>query len=319
MNIIGLNTYPTGLNIQTLKLLNVFDTLNIDYKQSDFKHLEHNTNIISMNPYHISRFENYITGMNNIGLWTWETCNFPEKYAKVAKHFRQIWVLSRWNKDIIEEGIERCNIQCDVNVIKLPFICEDTTNKNYMDDILKMLFIYDKRSGKRKNISLLIDAVNNVNNPYAICNLTLKAINETRYINTDTIKLINSIYTEKQIEDLYNSCNLYTSLHSSEGFGFTIIDAMRLGISTICTGFSGNMEYCSYENSFLVDYDMFYSNETYFEGDMAKPNISHFKQIVNNIHNNKDTAIEKAKVAFNDIKRGYNIDSCSSVLERYLP
>lgn len=317
MNIIGLNNYPSGIYKQTDKLIQILSHLNLNYCKCEFKNMSYNTNIISMNPFHLSFFENYITGMNNIGLWTWETCNFPDRYVKYAKHFRQIWCLSKWNKEILEEKISS-QYDTEINVIKLPFECEKTINQYNYDklDETKMLFIYDKNSGNRKNVFTLINTINELK---FNCSLTLKSLNENRIINTNKINMINKIYTEDEMKDLYMKHTLYTSLHSSEGFGFTIIDAMRFNIPVVCTGFSGNMDYCNNDNSFLINYDMFHSNETYFEGEMAKPNVKHFIQTLNFINQNKNTAIEKSNLAFNEIKNNYNIDICSKLLEKYIP
>jgi glycosyltransferase involved in cell wall biosynthesis len=44
----------------------------------------------------------------------------------------------------------------------------------------------------------------------------------------------------------------YVSLHRSEGFGYTIAEAMFYGIPVIASGYSGNLEYMTPENSLLV-------------------------------------------------------------------
>jgi glycosyltransferase involved in cell wall biosynthesis len=43
----------------------------------------------------------------------------------------------------------------------------------------------------------------------------------------------------------------YVSLHRSEGFGLTIAEAMALGKPAIATGYSGNLEFMTSENSYL--------------------------------------------------------------------
>lgn len=53
---------------------------------------------------------------------------------------------------------------------------------------------------------------------------------------------------------LKKGCDAYVSLHRSEGWGFGMIEAMALGVPVVATGYSGNMEFCSEETAFLVDY-----------------------------------------------------------------
>ena len=48
------------------------------------------------------------------------------------------------------------------------------------------------------------------------------------------------------------SSDCYVSLHRAEGFGYTIAEAMFYGVPVIASGYSGNLEYMTPENSFLV-------------------------------------------------------------------
>jgi glycosyltransferase involved in cell wall biosynthesis len=44
----------------------------------------------------------------------------------------------------------------------------------------------------------------------------------------------------------------YVSLHRSEGFGYTMAEAMYYGVPVIASGYSGNLEYMTAANSLLV-------------------------------------------------------------------
>ena len=55
---------------------------------------------------------------------------------------------------------------------------------------------------------------------------------------------------------LLASCDAYVSLHRAEGFGMGLAEAMALGKPVIATGYSGNMDFMTVNNSYPVRYDL---------------------------------------------------------------
>ena len=53
---------------------------------------------------------------------------------------------------------------------------------------------------------------------------------------------------------MYASCDTYVSMHRSEGLGLGPMEAMSLGLPVVATGWSGNMDFMTPENSFPVPY-----------------------------------------------------------------
>jgi glycosyltransferase involved in cell wall biosynthesis len=51
---------------------------------------------------------------------------------------------------------------------------------------------------------------------------------------------------------LIASADCFVSLHRAEGFGYTMAEAMYYGVPVIASGYSGNLEYMTHENSLLV-------------------------------------------------------------------
>jgi len=51
---------------------------------------------------------------------------------------------------------------------------------------------------------------------------------------------------------LIAEADCYVSLHHAEGFGYTLAEAMSYGVPVIASGYSGNLEYMTAENSYLV-------------------------------------------------------------------
>lgn len=51
---------------------------------------------------------------------------------------------------------------------------------------------------------------------------------------------------------LVASADCFVSLHRSEGFGYTMAEAMYYGVPVIASGYSGNLQYMDRHNSFLV-------------------------------------------------------------------
>ena len=67
--------------------------------------------------------------------------------------------------------------------------------------------------------------------------------------------MIEEYLTPGEKDALTAACDCYVSLHRAEGFGFTMAEAMYLGKPVIATGYSGNLDFMTAENSYLVDYE----------------------------------------------------------------
>ena len=55
---------------------------------------------------------------------------------------------------------------------------------------------------------------------------------------------------------LYASFDVYLSLHRAEGLGLGMMESMTLGVPVIATGWSGNMDFTTSDNSLLVDFEL---------------------------------------------------------------
>lgn len=78
------------------------------------------------------------------------------------------------------------------------------------------------------------------------------------------IHLIEECLPYEELLSLYASCDVFISLHRSEGFGLIPLEAMRLGKPVIATAWSGNMSYMNYLNSCLVDFKFVDTEDSYF-------------------------------------------------------
>jgi glycosyltransferase involved in cell wall biosynthesis len=78
--------------------------------------------------------------------------------------------------------------------------------------------------------------------------------------NDKRIIVINETLKYEELLTLKSGCDCYVSLHRSEGWGFGVIEAMGLGVAVITTNYSGNLEFCNADNSWLVDYQLKYVN-----------------------------------------------------------
>ena len=70
------------------------------------------------------------------------------------------------------------------------------------------------------------------------------------------IRIIDEVLSYAEVLCLYASCDVFVSLHRSEGYGFGLLEAMALGKPVIATAWSGNMAFMSHANSCLVRYKL---------------------------------------------------------------
>src|SRR5207253_11003241 len=68
------------------------------------------------------------------------------------------------------------------------------------------------------------------------------------------VRMIEHTVTPAEKDAMIGACDCFVSLHRSEGFGFTLAEAMWMGRPVIATGYSGNLDYMTAENSYLVNF-----------------------------------------------------------------
>ncbi len=70
------------------------------------------------------------------------------------------------------------------------------------------------------------------------------------------ILVIDEVLPRGEVNALYSIADAYVSVHRSEGFGLTLLEAMSAGLPVIATGYGGNTDFMNATNSLLVDYEL---------------------------------------------------------------
>jgi glycosyltransferase involved in cell wall biosynthesis len=83
----------------------------------------------------------------------------------------------------------------------------------------------------------------------------LKQLLEMTEEDPDII-IINKQMTYSETLSLMNCCDCYVSLHRSEGFGYTLAEAMLLGKPVIATDYSGTKDFVNKATAFPVKYKL---------------------------------------------------------------
>jgi glycosyltransferase involved in cell wall biosynthesis len=114
----------------------------------------------------------------------------------------------------------------------------------------------------------------------------------------------------------------YVSLHRSEGFGLTLAEAMALGKPTIATGYSGNLEFMTASNSWLIPFRMApvpSGCEPYAAGSgWAEPDIMAAARAMRQVFENREEAGKRADQAKRDVLLLHSLESRSRLLREFM-
>lgn len=83
------------------------------------------------------------------------------------------------------------------------------------------------------------------------------------------IQIIEAEFSDAEMEAFQRMADVYLSLHRTEGYGLNIHQMLELGIPTVATGWSGNMDFMpQYRHAFAVPYQLIpYQDPTlYYRG-----------------------------------------------------
>ena len=201
----------------------------------------------------------------------WELAQYPAEWAKQLERFHEVWAPSKFIQHSLKNAVS-------VPVLHMPLGCEvqlsSFRGRRYFgipETAYTFLFFFDFRSYVfRKNPQAVVDCFRKIlaQRPYAPICLIMKfhgaeqAPEEAKrfFDSLSDIRhrmiLLDSIMDDNDIKNLIRCSDCFLSLHRSEGFGRGLSEAMYLGKPVIATGYSGNLDFMTKENSFLVDYQL---------------------------------------------------------------
>ena len=117
-------------------------------------------------------------------------------------------------------------------------------------------------------------------------------------------------------------CDCYVSLHRAEAFGIAMADAMWLGKPVIATGYSGNLDYMTAKNSYLVDHRLVEvgpGHDPYPpEAVWAEPDIDHAAALMRRVFDDQDAARRLGAAAAQDIRRTHSPEVVGEIIGRRL-
>jgi glycosyltransferase involved in cell wall biosynthesis len=226
-------------------------------------------NIVCINPDQIGVFAEQVgpdfwNGRYTIGVWFWEAEDFPLAFHHAFNHVDEIWVASEFMRETFLKVSPKPVFKYRLPVLTPSVDRSISRAQLNLPDGFIFLFSFDFLSVlERKNPLGLIDAFCRAFPLNSGPRLVIKTINgDKRILEMEKLKYAirkrpDIILMDGYLPAIDNAtftalADCYVSLHRSEGFGLTIAEAMALGKPVIATGYSGNLEFMTAENSYVV-------------------------------------------------------------------
>lgn len=204
-----------------------------------------------------------------IGQWFWELEEAPSWYQPAWPIVNELWAPTRFIETMLRNSApSHVHVQHVPLPIVAPRIDESITRPRWnLDGRYMFLFVFDLMSiMKRKNPLGLISAYAKAFSATDGAQLVIKTMNGDKRPedlqklldaarNRSDITVINEVFTSRETSTLISLADCYVSLHRSEGLGLTLSEAMSLGTPVIATNYSGNTDFMTEENSFLIPWE----------------------------------------------------------------
>jgi glycosyltransferase involved in cell wall biosynthesis len=264
-----------------------------------------------------------------IGYWTWEFESVPSFWKTHASLYDQIWVPSNFVKDALQKSLD-----LPVSILPPPLRSISHEVIPMEEGIFTFFFQFDYYSGfERKNPLGIIEAFSQAFSPGEPARLIIKCTNapidpanHARLLEAiggkKNITLIDG-YTDRATTDgMLASCDVFVSLHRSEGFGLSIVEAMSLGKPVIATGYSGNMDYMNENNSFPVGFTLTELAKDFGPykrgGVWAEPDIHHASTAMRSAYHQRDDARKRGLQAQREVRAAFDPLRIAQLMKRLL-
>jgi len=264
-------------------------------------------------------------GRHTVGYWFWEIEEFPRPLHRAFDYVDEVWCASRFVTRAVAAA-ERVPVHTVPLPLCIPALAPGAARP--AGEPFTFLFMFDFLSLlERKNPIGLVNAFRRAFPRGDGARLVIKTINGDKGLADlerlraavgpgSDVRVIDEYYTSEARFALLQSCDCYVSLHRSEGYGLTIAEAMALGKPVVATAYSGNMDFMTPENSYLVDYVMSPVPprcDPYPEGALwADPDVDAAAECLRRVYDGREEAARKGRRAAADIREGHSVERAAA-------
>ncbi|MGJ7493688.1 glycosyltransferase family 4 protein [Variovorax sp. RT4R15] len=320
VNVIGHFCYPSGLRVSVESIVEALDVASIatslrdvrtdvkdDPHHVDFDGLEvYDVTLIHAQPeplfrdaFRLADLYERVPRAYRIGYWYWEFDSIPESWLEHARDVDEVWAAT----EFVARGL-RNRLPVPVRVmfpgVRLaPFVRRRRSYFGLDGEPFTFLFTFHMMSVmERKNPMGLIRAFCEAFPTEKDVRLVLKTSFGDRHplefarlqkaAADSRVTLIDQVYTPDEVLSLMDACDVYVSLHRSEGLGLTIAEAMLMGKPVIATNFSGNVDFMDDTNSLPVRCELVKLGTSIppynAELEWAEPSVPHAAQCMQRVY-----------------------------------
>jgi glycosyltransferase involved in cell wall biosynthesis len=255
----------------------------------------------------------------------WELSKYPTVWAELLNRFDEVWAASKFTCESIRSAVRN-------PVIHMPVAGEIRLStflgRRYFripESSFAFLFFFDFTSYiARKNPFAVLQAFEELckqcpsQDLFLVIKFKGGEAGEkdyeffcdyiSRYKNR--VLVIDKTLTDNEIRNLVRCCDCFVSLHRSEGVGLGLSAAMFLKKPVVATGYSGNLDFMTEENSCLVRYDLCSVPDGAYpfpEGQVwAEPDVAHAVDHMWKLVSDRDYARELGERASRDIRANFS-------------
>ena len=243
-----------------------------DLKKIYMKGVNHkNKFLVSSRNLYPPRVNDMISNLKLLHAYGWEESQIPEKWVNEFNSYLDgITVMSEFvKKTLIDNGVYIPVDVCGLGVDHLDSVPYKEFN---LLSAKKFRFLHVSSCFPRKGIDVLLKAFGQEFSIDDDVSLIIKTFNnqhnnvnslliqyQNKFPKYPHVIIIEDEFDDAELKALYKFSDVLIAPSYGEGFGLPIAEAMYLGIPVITTNFSGQKDFCSHDNSWLIDFKFEYS------------------------------------------------------------
>jgi glycosyltransferase involved in cell wall biosynthesis len=297
----------------------------------------HPFNLVHLNCDNMAAFSRergraYFQDRYTIGFWFWELPRFREEWFSTFGFVDEVWVASEFGRRALLPHSPVPVVRMPLPIVVPGFAPVPRAELGIPADATAFLFMFDVSSQfERKNPLAVIRAFREAdvaNRAVLVLKLTNAAFDPdaVRRIRHEIeglpVVLLEGHMDRPRVVGLVATCDCYVSLHRSEGLGLTLAEAMAVGKPVIGTAYSGNLDFMTADNSFLVPATtvaLARDHGPYPVGfEWAEPDLDEAARLIRRVVDDPDTARLVGARAAADIARDRSASATGAALRSRL-